>query len=290
MTHYHRPATLEDALALRAAAPVTVLAGGTDIYPARTTRAAWAGANDPAIVDISAVTALRGIRDCGTHWSFGALTTWSDVICAALPPAFAGLKLAAAEVGGRQIQNKGTLGGNICNASPAADSVPVLLTLDATVQLASMTGTRDVALSDFITGNRATACRPDEIVTAINVPSLPLGATSHFLKLGARHSLVISIAMCSIVLVVGPDNRVTDARLAVGACSSVARRIHAMESALISQPADKSLLDRLCPRQLAQLRPIDDVRASAAYRLDAAFNLVRETLLQLLTDERRRIT
>ena len=137
MARYHRPTTLEDALAIRAGEDVTVLAGGTDVYPAKAARAGWGDMRHADILDISALPGLRGIAEEAAGWRIGALTTWTDLIRAELPPLFDGLKLAAREVGGVQIQNRGTLAGNICTASPAGDGAPNLLALDASVELAS---------------------------------------------------------------------------------------------------------------------------------------------------------
>ena len=133
-----------------------------------------------------------------------------------------------------QIQNRGTLAGNLCTASPAGDGLPNLLALDAEIELASAGGTPAAcAMRDFLTGYRQTACRADEIVTAILVPK-PAGADvrSHFLKLGARRYLVISIAMVAGVIETAPDGRIARARLAVGACSAVPQRLTALEAAL----------------------------------------------------------
>jgi hypothetical protein len=148
MLAYHRPATLDDALAIRAGEDVVVLAGGTDVYPAKAARAGWGDMRQPDILDISAVAGLRGIAEDAIGWRIGALTTWTDLIRAGLPPLFDGLKLAAREVGGVQIQNRGTLAGNICTASPAGDGAPNLLVLDAGVELASRQGRRVVPIRD----------------------------------------------------------------------------------------------------------------------------------------------
>src|SRR5215813_11955281 len=134
---YLRPRTIEEAVAALAAGGPTVLAGGTDFYPARVGRAL-----DDDVLDITAIAALRGIREVDEHWRIGATTTWRDVIAAERPALFDGLKLAAREVGGAQIQNTGTVAGNLCNASPAADGIPPLLSLDATVELSSRSGIR----------------------------------------------------------------------------------------------------------------------------------------------------
>src|SRR5690242_16469738 len=163
MADYLRPTNLNEALQALAH-PHTVLAGGTDFYPARVGRAI-----DEDVLDITAIAALRGISAGAGGWRLGATTTWRELLDADLPPLFDGLKQAAREVGGRQIQNAGTLAGNLCNASPAADGVPPLLALDADIELAGPSGTRRLPLSSFITGNRRTALRPGELMVAIHV-------------------------------------------------------------------------------------------------------------------------
>ena len=126
-----------------------MLAGGTDVYPAKAARAGWGDMRHADILDISAVPGLRGIAEDAAGWRIGALTTWTDLIRADLPPLFDGLKLAAREIGGVQIQNRGTLAGNICTASPAGDGAPNLLALDAHVELASRQGRRVVPMARF---------------------------------------------------------------------------------------------------------------------------------------------
>jgi CO/xanthine dehydrogenase FAD-binding subunit len=273
---YLRPAKLEEALEALAAAPRTILAGGTDHYPARVGRDAGED-----ILDLTALASLKGISRIRDGWRIGATTTWTELIEARLPPLFDALKLAAREVGGIQIQNAGTVAGNLCNASPAADGVPALLALDASAELSSRRGSRILPLQDFITGPRKTARAPDEIVTAVLVPAPRHEARSHFLKLGGRKYLVISIAMVAIVL---ETERATvrAARIAVGACSPVARRLEALEEALEGWPLDEKLAERALPGHIdASLQPIDDVRASADYRRHAATVLVRRALQTL---------
>ncbi|MDJ0970812.1 MAG: FAD binding domain-containing protein [Kiloniellales bacterium] len=276
MPTYLRPGTLDDALAALAAQRLTVLAGGTDFYPARVGRPL-----DDDVLDITALGELHGIRDEGTAWRIGALTTWSDLLRAELPPCFDGLKAAAREVGGVQVQNAGTLIGNLCNASPAADGVPNLLALDAEVELASNAGERRLPLADFVVGNRKTQCRPQELVTGVLLPKPRPGAASAFVKLGARRYLVISIVMLAVVI--EPEaGRVAGARVAVGACSPVAQRLPALEAALRDRALDSALGDALSPDHLrAVLAPIDDVRASADYRWDAAETALRRCLSEL---------
>lgn len=283
---YFRPTSLAEALAIRAEHDVTVLAGGTDVYPVRTARRAWGDPSHKDVLDLSAVPGLRGLTEEPGHWRFGALTTWSDLARADLPPLFDGYRRAARAVGGVQVQNLGTLAGNIVTASPAGDGVPNLLALEAEVELASRTGTRTLPFSAFATGYRQTALRPDEIVTALVVPKLD-GGRSTFLKLGARSYLVISIAMVAAVVATGPDGRIAAARIAVGACSAVAQRLGALEAALIGVPLAEAA-GLVAAEHLAPLTPIDDVRASAAYRLAAAGTLVRDALAELASPQTRR--
>jgi CO/xanthine dehydrogenase FAD-binding subunit len=273
---YLRPDRLDDALAVLATGERLVLAGGTDVYPAFATRPV-----DRAVLDLTALPGLRGVTDDGGWWRIPALTTWTDLAETALPPEFDGLRAAARTIGGRQIQNAGTVCGNVVNASPAADGMPNLLALDASVELRSAAGERVVPLASFVLGNRRTDLRPGELVTALRVPKLGRGdVRSTFLKLGSRAYLVISIVAVAAVVVV-EDGVVADARVAVGACSPVASRLPALEDDLAGRPADPSLARIPVAAHLAPLAPIDDVRGTAAYRADAALTLVRRALAEL---------
>jgi N-methylhydantoinase B len=272
-----RPRTLDEALALRAARPLVVLAGGTDIYPAKTARAGWGDMRHGDVLDISALTELRGVSETATHIRFGALTTWTELRRADLPAAFAGWQAAAREIGGMQVQNRGTLVGNICTASPAGDGIPCLLTLDAEVELASLAGRRVVPVAQFIDGYRHTVLRPDELVVAIGVPKPPAGAQGGFVKLGARRYLVISIVMAAGVIATDAEGIVTHVRIAVGACSPVAKRLPDLEAALIGRDTS-AREESVSLGHLSELAPVDDVRGSAAYRRAAALEAVRDLL------------
>lgn len=270
-----REMSLDRALEKLSRTGMPILAGGTDFYPALRDAPA-----PPRLLDVTRIQGLRGIERNDTGWRLGAATTWSDVIREPLPGLFNGLKVAAREVGSVQIQNAATLGGNLCNASPAADGVPPLLALDASVELASTQGTRQLPLSEFILGPRCTARRPDELLVAIHVPATHEAACSGFMKLGARRYLVISIVMASVVLVPDDTGRLKDVRLAVGACSAVAQRLHRLESVLRGQLVQADLLSLVMPQLFAELAPIDDVRGSAEYRLQ----VVQQILRRLLAD------
>lgn len=269
---YQRPTELAVALAALAEQPFTLLAGGTDVFPAQVGRPL---AGD--ILDISQIAGLRGISECGDHFRLGATTTWSDLLATPLPVWFDGVKSAAREVGGAQIQNAGTIAGNLCNASPAADGIPALMALDASVELASRDHRRVLPLSDFVLGNRRTARQPNEIVTAVLVPKPRHPARAGFAKLGARKYLVISIVMVGAMLEIDVG-RVAAARIAVGACSPVARRLLALEQRLRGASVARPLSGLVTPENMRWLAPIDDARGTATYRLDAARTMVGRLL------------
>jgi CO/xanthine dehydrogenase FAD-binding subunit len=275
MTTYLRPTELSEALQALADEKRVIVAGGTDFYPARVGKPL-----DDNVLDITALVGLRGIEEREDHFTIGSLTTWTDLLRKPLPPWFDGLKLAAREIGGVQIQNAGTICGNICNASPAADGVPNLMTMNAEVQIASTGRERSVPIEVFITGNRQTVLEPDELVTGLKLPKPMRRARAHFLKLGARKYLVISIVMVAAVVEIESD-AVAAARLAVGSCSVVARRLSELERDLVGRPLDEKLGEIVRPSHLSSLSPIDDVRGTAEYRSEVALTLVRRILNEL---------
>lgn len=270
MRSYARPQTLTDAISLMATGPHRILAGGTDVYPASGPQI------DGDVLDLTLIPDLTGLW-LESDLRIGACTTWTALADATLPPALRALQQAARQVGGRQIQNVGTIGGNLCNASPAADGVPPLLALDAQVSLIGPRGPRQMQLGDFLAGPRQTRRDPDEILSAIIIPKAALAGQSAFVKLGARAYLVISIAMVA-ARIVQDQGRIISASIAVGACSGVAQRLPVAEGALQGVPPDQALA-RLTDDLVAQaLAPIDDVRASADYRRVAAAELVRRAV------------
>lgn len=275
MNGYHRPNDLNDALAMLAKQPATLAAGCTDLFPA-TEQQELPG----AVLDLTGIAGLRGITATAKGWRIGATTTWSDVIAADLPPAFDMLKQAASEVGSVQIQNAGTIAGNLCNASPAADGVPPLLALDAEVEISSINDKRCIPLSAFLTGVRRTALKSGEIVSAILIPKEAELGQSKFTKLGARKYLVISIAMVAVRLV-EDQGKVAEIALSVGSCSAVATRLTELENRLAAQPV-AGLVAQIDDQSLAAaLSPISDIRGDAAYRLTAATELLRRTVAEL---------
>ena len=270
---YSRPRTLDEAVQVLTRQGGQILSGGTDFFPALGDRPA-----PDRVIDISGLSEIKGIAVEANRIRIGGLTTWTELVATPLPRCFDVLKSAAREIGGIQIQNRGTVAGNLCNASPAADGVPPLLALDAEVELVSAAGRRRVPLADFIVGNRKTLLRADEILANVIVPRGLDDAASAFLKLGARRYLVISIVMVAAVVKTDTAGRVAQARVAVGSCSAAAQRLTALERALVGAPARTGLGAFASTEHLAQLSPIDDVRATAIYRNDAALTLVGRVL------------
>jgi len=280
-TDYLVPTSVEEAVSALAAAgdrrPV-VVAGGTDVYPARV------GRDVPEVVlDITRIGDLRGVEEVvaadGARWvRIGACTTWSDLVTADLPSGFAALPEVARQVGAVQVQNVGTIAGNLCTASPAGDGIPVLLALGAEIELRSSAETRRLALDDFVTGYRATALRPDELVVAVWLPIPDGRQQSVFVKFGTREYLVISLAMVAVSVVRTDDGELSDIRIAVGACSPVARRLGKIERLVLA--AQRSGVPVAVTRSdCEELAPIDDVRCSADYRRDLVPELVGRALV-----------
>lgn len=259
-----RATTLAEALRLRAATPeATVLAGGTDVMVALE-----AGSLHPTrVLDLWGCAELRGISADGRR--IGALTIWTEVARAeTLPEA---LRACARTVGAVQIQNRGTVGGNIVNASPAGDSLPLWLALDAELELASVRGVRRVPAEAFWLGYRKTALAPDELLVAVHLP--PLRGTLHYRKVGTRMAQSISKVMLGGRLSV-VDGRVTEARVALGSVGPVPLRLPSVEAALIGKPVDPAAADLVA----RDIHPIDDIRSTRAYRLRVARNIVRRWL------------
>jgi len=259
---YSCPIQLESALRTLTEGSARIIAGGTDVYPSM-----QAGQQHSSYLDVTKISGFQDITSVDGGFRFGAAVTWSDVIAADLPKAFDALKQAARQVGSIQIQNAGTIAGNLCNASPAADGVPPLLALDASVELVSNArGKRVVPLADFITGVRKICLAADELVSAVHIPSVPAAMSSSFEKLGSRQYLVISICMTAVNIVLDQNGCIDQVSVAVGSCSEVAKRLPALEDHAIGKRPDDVVVT---PELLSPLKPIDDVRGSAGYRLDA---------------------
>ena len=254
-----RPASLRDALRmLRDDGPLVPMAGCTDLYVA-----ANAGATiGPALLDIWGLAELRGVAARGDGLRIGALTTYSDLLASKLVARRLPMLAASAlEIGSVQVRNRGTVGGNVANASPAGDTLPVFAVAEATVVLASAGAERRVPFADFYTGYRATVRRLDELVVAIEVP--PVEGTQWFRKVGTRAAQAVSKVVVAAVRAKRP-------RIAIGSVAPVVVRARRTEEVLAG---GGSIADAQAAIQ-QDIHPIDDIRSTARYRRRVASNLL----------------
>jgi CO/xanthine dehydrogenase FAD-binding subunit len=266
---YVRPRDLAEALEVRAAHPDwMVLAGGTDLMVNANHRPEPAG-----IIDLWRLGELGGIEARADAIAIGAGATWSEVerhpaICERLAP----LALAAREIGALQIQARATLGGNVGTSSPVGDSLPVLLALDATLEVASVRGRRRVPYREWCTGYRTTQLAADELIVSATLPLPGPSTRMTWRKVGTRRAQSISKVMGAAAIELDGDT-VVSARVALGAIAERPIRITAVEDAVRGRPLrEAGEAARAALR--GAIRPIDDVRSSAAYRREVAENLV----------------
>lgn len=260
------PTRLEAAYAFLADAEVAwrPLAGGTDLMVQMTGEI---GEPPERVLDIWALDELRGIAVESDALVIGALTTYTELRRSPLVSEFVpALEDAAATIGAAQIQNRGTLGGNVANASPAGDTLPVLLALGAEIILGSAAGERTIQADDFWTGYRTTARRADELVIRIRIP-LAADRVVRFRKIGTRRAQAISkVVMALAWRARTDDDPWTDVRLALGSVAATTIRAAGAESVLEGARPTRETADAAAAALVAELQPIDDVRSSADYR------------------------
>ena len=278
MTIAVSPTSLREAVRRLEENPALVpLAGCTDLMVAIAERVG----EPPGVLDLLGIPELSGIREHDGWLEIGSTTTFSAIRASSrVRRSFPALAAAAAVVGGWQIQNRATLGGNIANASPAGDSLPVLSALDARVVLASAGGEREVRFTDFQTGYRETVLAPGELIARVRLPYPPPGSIQVFRKVGTRQALAISKV---VVVLVGSsiDGRVADYRLAAGSVAPTTVRLTAVEEAVIGRTLDAALAAEAGRLAAASVEPIDDVRSTAAYRRFALAGVVEQSTLRL---------
>ncbi|HET7685307.1 MAG TPA: FAD binding domain-containing protein [Candidatus Limnocylindria bacterium] len=268
------PRSLEEALALMAEASWRPIAGGTDLLVQLTGEL---GEPPERMLDLWRLDELRGIAHGADGLMIGALTTYAELrrspIVAEFLPALAE---AAATIGAAQIQNRGTVGGNIVNASPAGDTLPIWLATDAEFVLGSLRGERRIPAGDFWPAYRRTARADDELVLRVRVP-LPVDRQLRFRKVGTRRAQAISKVVMAVAWRSGdtPDAAWTDVRVALGSMAATPIRATAAEAALEGAIPDAAAAERAVAALDAELRPIDDVRSTADYRRAVAGRVLR---------------
>ena len=267
------PRTLAEAYAILAGAPHRPVAGGTDLLVQLT------GEIGPAperVIDLWRVDELRGIRVRDGLLELGALTTYTQLrrseACATHAPS---LVAAAATIGAAQIQNRGTIGGNVMNASPAGDTLPVLLALDAELVVGGPAGERTIPAAAFWPAYRRTAVREGELLLGVRIPIVD-GRRQAFRKVGTRRAQAISKVVLAASWRRDPDWR--DVRIAFGSVAATPIRASAAEAALEGAPAAGATTEAAVTALLSELHPIDDVRSTAAYRLEVSGRILRRLL------------
>lgn len=273
-----RPHNLAEALSMKASHSCTPVAGGTDLLVKIKNKMLA----PPKVMDLTDLKELGQIREAGDKLSIGALATHTEIIENPLVQKFAPLLVEGCQtVGSPQIRNKGTIGGNIVTASPAADTVPPLVCLNAKVILSSVRGQRAMPLEDFITGPGATQLAQDELLVEIIIDKMEPGEKFVYRKIGRRKALAISVASMAMRLKLDQSNRCQQIAIAFGAVSPVVRRATNLENYLIGKVLTGETLQEAVEMARHSCDPISDIRASKEYRKNMCGSLLLEFLSQI---------
>jgi xanthine dehydrogenase small subunit len=274
----YSPETLADAYAILAerGRGVRVIAGGTDLMVLMNAHQLDAA----MFLDIWRVNELRGISDEGEHLRMGALTTYTQLTHSPLVQRYGPALVAASRtIGAVQIQNRGTLGGNVVNASPAGDSLPVLAAYDAELEIGSARGLRRVAFNTFYTGYRQTVLAADELLIAVRLPKLKAGERDFFCKVGTRRAQAISKIVMAIHATTSA--RVIESiRIAVGSVAPTVIRAPHTESLLAGQAITPDLIKQAQESIAREVSPITDLRSTEHYRRTVTGNVLAKCLRQ----------
>lgn len=275
---FSSPRTLSELYQALAQGNGRLVAGGTDVIPQmRTGRL-----QDEELIDLNRLDELRFIEKRDGVVAIGGLTTFNEIKTSSLlrgeSPA---LVQAASLIGSEQTRNRSTIGGNIANASPAGDSLPPLLVMNAEVTLTSVQGERKVPLSSLLVGPGCAAITRYEVIHHISFSCLDQGAKSCFLRLGTRAGMAISVASAAFVLRLDSEDRVEEVRIALGAVAPTAIRCHSIEQFLMGQLLSEDRIEAAAFQASQECQPITDVRGSANYRRHVVKGLVRRGLRNL---------
>jgi len=278
--HLRAPQTLSDTLDLLAREPGVwrAFAGGTDLM----VLLEFGVLKHKNFLSIRHLPELRGIEVAPEHVTLGALTTYTQIQRdETMRREFPLLSAAARETGGIAIQNRGTLGGNVVNASPAADSPPALLVYDARLELISASGARWVEYQDFHTGYKQMNMRADELLGRIRLPRATGDLKTYYRKVGTRKAQAISKICFAAGARLGGDGRIRDARLGLGSVAPTVVRCTRTEDILRDRTPDEATIKAACAMLVQEITPIDDMRSTAQYRARVAANLLADFLRQV---------
>lgn len=280
MTRAVTPHSLEEALGyLRDDPGIVPVAGCTDLMVCEPEERRTFS----SVMSLLEIPEIRGIRQINEAVEVGAATSFTEVLKSALiKTKFPALAQAASVIGGWQIQNRATLGGNMANASPAGDSLPVLLALDAVVVAAGASGLREIPCESFHTGYRETALQKGEIIARVRIPNPPADSFQRFRKVGAREAQAISKVVVAMAAV-RSGKRLTRVRIAAGSVAPVPLRLRSAEGVCEGGIPSEKLAESAAKAAVSDVQPIDDVRSTAAYRSFVLGRLVRRFILQAMT-------
>ncbi|MCD6424535.1 MAG: xanthine dehydrogenase family protein subunit M [Anaerolineales bacterium] len=273
--NYHRPITITELKECLSIPGARILAGGTDIVP----RMRQGKFSVPALVDTSGVKAMRFIEDQGSEIVLGALTTHQEAADSPLlqniNPA---LVTAAESIGCQQTRCRGTLGGNIANASPAADTLPALLIFDATLLLQSLEGERRIPLEEFLLGPGQTDLLEGEFIHSISFKPMIGSWGAAFIKIGKRSGMAISVANTAVAVELNDKGKISDIRIALGSVAPTVIRCRKIEQALLGKEPEPALMKEIHKACQEEISPITDIRSSAEYRNHAAEVIIHRAL------------
>jgi CO/xanthine dehydrogenase FAD-binding subunit len=269
---------LQEAYQILSTQEARVLAGGTDLMVLYNS-----GIKMPkAVLDIWGLDELRTICDEGPHLRIGALCTYTQLISHPLVQQHAPTLIDAARtIGAIQIQNRGTLGGNIVNGSPAGDSLPVLAAFNAELELGSARGSRQVTFNEFYTGYRQTLLAPDELLLNIILPKQLQRESAKFYKVGTRAAQAISKVVMSVRAEINSEKKVENIAIALGSVAPTVIRARVTEQSLIGQTISAELLEQARQSLAAEVTPIDDIRSTEQYRRVVSGNLIARFLREI---------
>jgi len=281
------PKNLDEALSMlsKNQSGLRIVAGGSDVIVQLRDGVFKA----ERLLNVLSLKELRYVRKDGDRIHIGSLATYSDIAHSPLTRDYAWpLVEAARQIGAVQLQNTATLGGNLGNASPAADSLPPLYALDAMVVTRSESGKREIPIEKFFVGYRKLDLRPDELIEEVYIEGLGNRDTGCYLKLGLREANAISIVDIAVVLRGETESQsFSHARVALGAVAPTIRRARKCERELIAKPLTTEILKKAATLAADDASPIDDIRGSAQYRKEAVVSLVYEALYKAVYERKR---
>jgi len=284
---YVAPTTVEDAVGALTSTPDSrVFAGATDLIPQ-----IRSGRPEPGLlVDLKRIDRLTAVVEGDSSWTIGAAAPTSSLTeDAAFSGQFPGLSEAAGLIGSDQIQNRSSLGGNLCNASPAADSVPAMLVNEARAVVATADGTRTIAVDQVATGPGKTSLEPGEFIIEFEVDKPPANTGDAYLRMIPRTEMDIAVVGAGARITLDADGNCAEARIALGAVAPTARRVADAEAALAGQPINDDTLAAVAQAASDACDPIDDKRGTIAYRKQVAGVLAKRAV-KLAADRANGIT